>query len=127
MLDRRINLDTVPVASQYGWTVKEHQTGGIKILKKEAIDWLFFGDYLQKKLEKILAWNNNVHDWLLIHQYLIPKSLIGFKLCFFGTEFEKDGRRLIKVLYYEGNYWTSDFHFLDDPFTREYIVPYFKK
>lgn len=121
----QINLDLEPIKHE-GWSVKNHQTGGVRVLKKEVIAWGLVGDLLGKTKENVLNWNVNVHDFLYKRQYLIPKTLIGFKFCFFGTEYEKDGRRLIKYLYWAGNSWESDFHYLDEPFSEEFVYLYFK-
>jgi len=125
MLAYQINLDLEP-SSYKGWSVINHQTGGIKTLKKDVIAWDFVCDVFGKIKQNVLAWNDIVHNFLQQRQYLIPKSLICFKLCFFGTEYEKDGRRLIKYLYWAGSSWESDFHYLDEPFSEEFLYLYFK-
>lgn len=121
----QIDLDGSP-SIYHGWTVVSHQTGGLRTLTKKEIAWGVVCDVLEKMKNNVLAWNDVVHNFLYKNQYLIPKSLIGFKLCFFGTKYEKDGREVIKYLYWDGNSWESDYHFLDEKFTREFILLYFR-
>lgn len=125
MLVYSVNLDLDPVVYA-GWRVVNNQTGGVRNLSKESLAWDFVCDFFGKAKQNVLSWNDSVRNFLEKRQYLIPKTLICFKLCFFGTEYEKDGRRLIKYLYWSGICWESDFHYLDEPFSEEFIHLYFK-
>ncbi len=114
-----IDCDTQPYLPE-GWTVEEHQRGGMFTWDKEAQrDALYLsngqversgieGNELRKELteKSIPVLNANVLDYLLANPHLIPEEWKGRYVFFWGTVYgRRDGRLCVRYLYWDDGEW----------------------
>ena len=106
-----------------GWTVVEHQVGGqlefdpskfeLYLSKaQQGSNWIE-GDKLRKELEGKPVLNDNVLDYLLEHQHLIPDEWKGKYTFFWGTIYRCRRDRLrVRYLCWHGLRWSWRYRWL---------------
>lgn len=87
----------------------------------------FFISKYEAQIKEEKTWNAAVRDWLIARPRLLSMfvSDINTKICLFGTKYQKDGREFIEYIYYKDGSWVTDIHFLDQPFSADFVIPYF--
>lgn len=104
-----------------------------KKLSFKNIGWFshektFFIDKYESQIKTEKTWNAAVRDWLLARPRLLSKfvpDINNIKICLFGTKYQKDGRKFVEYIYYESGSWLTGVQFLDQPFSKDFVIPYF--
>lgn len=124
-IEHMIDCDADPFVPN-GWTVEEHQKGGMFKWNKEAQkDALYYskkqkkgvigGNDLRKELAKQPVLNANVLDFLLANPCLIPKEWKHKGIFFWGTVYRDSGGDLcVRYLCWGGGKWRWGSGWLDD-------------
>lgn len=86
------------------------------------------GNYLLSTFKKRI-WRiplgSGAADCFLRNQHRLPQGIIGLSLVFLGTIYEVNGRKVVKSIYYDGNFWQEDFLFLEEKqFSANHQVVY---
>jgi len=122
MVSHIIDCDADPYVPD-GWSVEEHQKGGIFEWNVSQVElYLAAGQKNGKELEdgklrKELVGkpvlNANILDYLFAHPYLIPEEWKGKTIFFWGTVYrEPNGHLRVSCLYWGGEGWRRYNHVL---------------
>lgn len=118
-----INCEGAPFIPP-GWSVAEHKRQGlwkwdpdiILHLSKKQKKGYISGNELRKELEKMLALNANVLDYLLVFPSLIPEEWKGKNVFFWGTIYRSSGSLCVRYLEWTGPGWTWCFKWVTGAF-----------
>jgi len=119
-----IDLDSAPYIPD-GWSVEEHNKGGVMEWDPTKValhldpdqkngKWIE-GNKLRKKLAKLNPYNANLLDFLLKkeNQHLIPEEWKGKYIYFWGTIYRSsDGRLCVRYLFWLVGAWLWDYNWL---------------
>src|SRR3989344_4142449 len=105
-----------------GWTLLENAPRRISSII-DAVPFLknknsVKGDLMATRAVELDAnYGQEDAEWLLEHQDMIPVELRSYYLVFPATKWRGlDSRRYVPCLYWDGDRWVLDFHWLDDDF-----------
>jgi hypothetical protein len=118
-----IDTDVIPFIP-YGWSIGEHQKGGLfewsgesyfLLLTKKQASGAVKGSQLQETLSNVPVLNACVLDYLIDNPHLIPEEWKAKKVFFWGTTYlNLDGVTFVRYLYnsiggrwYCGSYWVG--------------------
>ena len=103
-----------------GWTLLENASrrinGTIDVVPfLKTGESLVKGDVMaQRAVELDGNYSQEDAEWLLEHQDMIPEELRGYYLVFPATKWQgRGGRRGVPYLYWFGDRWILDFHWLE--------------
>jgi hypothetical protein len=112
-----IDCDAQPFVPS-GWSIEEHQKGGVLTWNKEAQkDALYLskwqrgnkytlGDFLRRDLLGKPVLNATVLDYLLVNQRLIPEEWKGRRIFFWGTIYrDSEGYLYVRCLQWCDSSW----------------------
>jgi hypothetical protein len=127
VMDHIIDCDASPFMPD-GWKVEEHQKGGqfkfdasqvqLFLAEGQKKGKVMEGNKLRKELAGKPVLNACVLDYLLAHPHLIPEEWKGKYVFFWGTIYRNsDGNLYVRYLYWYGDRWYWDYHWLDDDWT----------
>jgi len=124
-----IDLDADPFVPD-GWKVEKHCKAGqwkweiekvmLYLSERQKEGKSIEGNKLRKELEKMLALNANVLDYLLKpeNQHLIPEEWKGKAVFFWGTIYRRsDGYLYVRYLNWGGEQWNWYYYWLDNDFS----------